>query len=447
VRCKIHYIALDDFWRKEQKLQWLTENPLQRIPFEIIRPDKNNNWINLVDNDFERLLPLCSKDSKSGKNKEVLFELFSTGISTNRDEWIIDFSKENLKNKMNYFADYYNALIGKTDVDFTKGIKWSRNLKQRFSRNLKENFDEKKIKRVNYRPYIPISIYHSKVFIDEHGLTDSFFYDENKAICISGNGASKQFQTLAIDTFSSLDLLEKTQCLPLYRYDKQGNRIDNITDWGFLQFKEHYTKGMRASNRYTEEQLNAMSDDELMDVGLDEGEFYLTKEYIFHYVYAVLHNPAYRKKYELNLKREFPRIPFYDHFHQWAAWGEHLMDLHINYENAEPYPLRVVMATDAKLLPKPKLKADKEAGIIFLDENTELTGIPAEAWNYKLGNRSALEWILDQYKESKPKDPTIASTFNTYRFADYKEQVIDLLKRVCTVSVETMKIVEEMEKV
>jgi predicted helicase len=98
------------------------------------------------------------------------------------------------------------------------------------------------------------------------------------------------------------------------------------------------------------------------------------------------------------------------------------------------------------LPPKPKLKTDKEAGIIFLDENTELTGIPAEVWNYKLGNRSALEWILDQYKESKPKDPTIASTFNTYRFADYKEQVIDLLKRVCTVSVETMKIVEEMEK-
>jgi predicted helicase len=76
---------------------------------------------------------------------------------------------------------------------------------------------------------------------------------------------------------------------------------------------------------------------------------------------------------------------------------------------------------------------------------TELHGIPAEAWNYKLGNRSALEWILDQYKESKPKDHTIAEKFNTYRFSDYKEQVIDLLKRVCMVSVETMKIVAEME--
>ena len=94
--------------------------------------------------------------------------------------------------------------------------------------------------------------------------------------------------------------------------------------------------------------------------------------------------------------------------------------------------------------PKAKLKADKENGTIILDENTTLTGIPKEAWAYQLGNRSALEWILDQYKEKKPKDPTIAEKFNTYKFADYKNQVIDLLKRVCAVSVETMKIIEEM---
>jgi predicted helicase len=96
---------------------------------------------------------------------------------------------------------------------------------------------------------------------------------------------------------------------------------------------------------------------------------------------------------------------------------------------------------------KPKLKADKEAGMIEIDELTFLTGVPKEAWEYKLGNRSALEWILDQYKEKKPTDPTIAEKFNTYSFADYKKQVIDLLKRVCTVSVETIKILKEMENI
>jgi predicted helicase len=119
------------------------------------------------------------------------------------------------------------------------------------------------------------------------------------------------------------------------------------------------------------------------------------------------------------------------------------MELHLNYETVAPWGLtRKELAEKAE--PKAKLKADKEKGIIMLDDNTELHGIPAAAWTYKLGNRSALEWILDQYKEKKPSDPTIAEKFNTYRFADYKEQVIDLLDRVCRVSVETMEVVGEM---
>ena len=65
------------------------------------------------------------------------------------------------------------------------------------------------------------------------------------------------------------------------------------------------------------------------------------KENIFYYVYAVLHNPAYRQKYELNLKRDFPRIPFYDNFEQWVASGKKLMELHLNYETVTPYPLTI----------------------------------------------------------------------------------------------------------
>ena len=90
------------------------------------------------------------------------------------------------------------------------------------------------------------------------------------------------------------------------------------------------------------------------------------------------------------------------------------------------------------------LRADKSGGTITLDERTTLAGIPAQAWEYRLGNRSALEWVLDQYKERKPRDPTIREKFNTYRFSDHKERVIDLLRRVCTVSVATMEIVDSM---
>ena len=175
----------------------------------------------------------------------------------------------------------------------------------------------------------------------------------------------------------------------------------------------------------------------------------ITRQAIFHYVYAVLHDPLYREKYAQNLKREFPRIPFYADFWQWAAWGEQLMALHLGYETIEPWPLIRTDIPDEKArkngaTPKAMLKADRDTGRIAPDSETTLAGVPPEAWTYKLGNRSALEWILDQYKEKKPKDPTIRAKFNRYRFADHKHTVIDLLARVTRVSVETQAIVEAM---
>lgn len=127
--------------------------------------------------------------------------------------------------------------------------------------------------------------------------------------------------------------------------------------------------------------------------------------------------------------------------------GKKLIDLHINYETIKPFPLtRIDLPTpDNSSTPKPKLKADKTKDKILIDTITTLEKIPKIAWEYRLGNRSALEWVLDQYKEKKPRDKTIAEKFNTYHFADYKETVIDLLQKVCTVSVETMKIIQNME--
>ena len=216
-------------------------------------------------------------------------------------------------------------------------------------------------------------------------------------------------------------------CFPFKRLDDSGQLLDNVNDWALEQFKTHYQPGRSKHSRP------------------------IAKEAIFHYVYAVLHDPVYREKYAQNLKREFPRIPFYADFWQWADWGKELMDLHIGYEQIEPFKLKRVDLVDEKsrkagVAPKAMLKADKETGSIVLDSETTLSGIPREAWTYTLGNRSALEWILDQYKEKKPKDPTIREKFDTYRFADYKEQVIDLLMRVSTVSVRTVAIVGAMKK-
>jgi predicted helicase len=275
-----------------------------------------------------------------------------------------------------------------------------------------------------------MQLYYDKVIVHRtYQQTEIFPINEvtdNLIICFSGTSSSKPFQCLATNNVPSLDYLEKTQCLPLYRYDDRGNRVDNITDWVLAQFRAQYAASQTSEVLETSEVL--------------------TKRDIFHYVYAVLHHPAYREKYRLNLKREFPRIPFYDDFWQWAEWGQQLMALHLHYETIEPFPLaRHENDPDTiRKAYKAKLKADKKAGIIELDTLTSLSGIPPQAWQYKLGNRSALEWILDRYKERKPRDPTIRAKFNTYRFIDYKEQVVDLLGRVTAVSVETMKIIGQM---
>ena len=143
------------------------------------------------------------------------------------------------------------------------------------------------------------------------------------------------------------------------------------------------------------------------------------------------------------LIRVFLRLPLYQEFYQWAEMGQKLLDLHIGFESAEPYPLE--RHDREGIDPKRAiLRADKSRGTITLDERTTLAGIPERAWEYRLGSRSALEWVLDQYKERKPRDPTIREKFNTYRFSDHKERVIDLLRKVCTVSVATMEIVDGM---
>ncbi|MGN6603346.1 MAG: type ISP restriction/modification enzyme [Ginsengibacter sp.] len=420
--CKIDYVAMDDFWRKEEKLAWFAEHDMQGINFENITPDKNNNWIN--NDEFNELIPLADKAVKAGQSQEAIFKLFCWGNSSNRDEWVYDFNYDTLEKKMLYFSETFNSLLKKREQNLGNTIKWSSDLKSKLSNSKGFTYESNKSIIAFWRPFTKKYFYSEKIINDR--LTDNHYQifgselDKGNSVLMITNHPQTDFLIHSVNRIADAGYGSRgTQMFALYRYDSNGNRIENITYWALELFQSNYGRA-------------------------DSNSQAIAKEDIFHYVYAVLHNPAYRKKYEMNLKREFPRIPLYENFWQWAKWGEQLINLHINYESVQAYPL-VQKEIANKEHPKAKLKALKEDGIIVLDENSELHSIPSIAWEYKLGNRSALEWILDQYKEKKPKDPTIAEKFNTYQFADYKDHVIDLLKRVCTVSVETMKVVGEME--
>lgn len=418
-KSRINYIHPCDIRAtRDEKIDFINNHSFKNINFDLINPDKNNNWINLTDNDWDIMIPVIDKI-------DSIFHFSSLGVSTNRDEWVFDFDKNNLEIKMKYFIEIFNNCVNNNTINLNNinekvdySIKWSDSLKSKLLKRTKLIYNDKSILNYNYRPFIKKFYFSSKEFSDR--LTENHFIihgkelmQHNKTIVINQNGKDVKF--FSSNILFDLHYLGDSQYLPLIRYTESGDRIYNITDWGLQQFHSNYN------------------------------DTKMVKEDIFHYVYGVLHNPEYRKKYELNLKREFPRIPFYDDFWKWAKWGEKLMDLHINFETVEPYPLTINTIELDREVYKPKLKANKEEGKIELDNQTTISGIPKEAWDYKLGNRSGLEWILDQYKEKKPKDPTIAKMFNTYKFIDYKDKVIDLIMRVTTVSAETMKIIREME--
>ena len=464
---RIYYNRRPELETAEEKLSFLANHPMRHLAFEQVQPDKNHNWVNLTDNDFDTLLPLASKDTKAAKTagkERAIFKLYSLGAVTNRDEWVYDYDQIVLRRKVSFLIEAYNADLKRLDSQLQNealddmlnySIKWTRAVKAQLRRRQKLQFDSAKIRRGLYRPFVSSNIYFDKS-VNEFQYQTPFIWpnpnSNNPAICFT-TGGRLPFSAFITDIVPCLTVLslDANQCLGLYRYDEAGNRADNITDWALKQFQQHYESsvvpaqaGIQPIKKAPKGQKAKSLDSRL------HGNDGINKQAIFHYCYAVLHDPLYREKYALNLKREFPRIPFYADFWQWAAWGEALMALHIGYESVAPFALKRSDIPDEKaraagLQAKAILRADKEAGSITLDSETTLRGIPPAAWKYKLGNRCALEWILDQYKEKKPKDPTIREKFDTYRFADYKEKVIDLLMRVTTVSVETERITEAMK--
>ena len=192
-----------------------------------------------------------------------------------------------------------------------------------------------------YRPFVKANLYFDKNLNEmQYQLGSVFLGEPNPTITFLCVDSSNPLAALAVNQHFDYCLLKMgnggTQSLPRWRYDDEGKRQDNITDWSLEQFLVHYdvNKNFKRS---------------------------ITKEAIFHYVYGVLHDPEYREKYALNLRRAFPRIPLYADFWRWAEWGEELMALHIGYEKVEPWRLERIDTPDnksrkAELAPKPNFE-------------------------------------------------------------------------------------------
>ncbi len=458
---RVFYARRPELETAEDKLAFLGSAALSRLAMDELRPDAKQNWLNLTSNDFDGLMPVASKGVKSStraSQDKAVFKLFTLGVVTNRDEWVYGESAMQVEAQVRHLIDVYNgerATSAKRNAPSDAAIKWTRAVKRDLQNNLPYRYAEGAVVAASYRPFVCRWLYYSRKLNEMVYRTPEIFGDGSvtaRCIVVSDPTAQKPWMVMAVDRLPDLHFVGAaagTLCFAATVIDASGTRIDNITDWSLAEFKKHYQppSGARPSPQPSPRGRGSKTPARA-----------ITKEAIFHYVYAVLHDPQYREKYAQNLKREFPRIPLYGRsdesseatFWQWAAWGEALMSLHIGYEQAAPFALVRIDVPDEKVRasgqsPKCILKSDKDAGRITLDSETTLTGVPHEAWSYLLGNRCAIDWVLDQYKEKKPKDPTIREKFDTYRFKDHKEKVIDLLMRVTTVSVETARIVAAMK--
>ena len=163
---------------------------------------------------------------------------------------------------------------------------------------------------------------------------------------------------------------------------------------------------------------------------------------IFYYVYGILHHPAYRTKFADNLKRELPRVPLAPDFKAFAKAGKKLAELHLGYEQLEPWPLKWIEAEGVPLsyhIEKMRLSKDKTQ--LKINDSLTLAKIPPEVFDYRLGNRSALDWVIDQYQISTDKRSGITSDPNN---PDDEEYIVRLVGQVVRVSIETVKIVDSL---
>ena len=249
-KCGIHYAKREDAEIAADKLAYLGKTHLDDLEFEHIAPDKRNNWLNQSNPEFERLMPLADRQTKFAKSvsdEQAVFNLFSNGVKTNRDEWVFDFDVHNLRNKMLFFADIYNLLLDDDENSYPPDIKWSRDLRNEFRRGRRIVYSEANRVQSLRRPFVVKN--HFADFTMNDVLTRNHYEmfgadlkQPNKVICFRGLGNTKPFAVLATDRLVEHQLLTNMQCLPLYRYTEDGERVSNITEWGLGRINAHYRR-------------------------------------------------------------------------------------------------------------------------------------------------------------------------------------------------------------
>ncbi|WVZ41547.1 type ISP restriction/modification enzyme [Ligilactobacillus saerimneri] len=425
---EIHYHDIGDYLSQKDKLKIISDfSSIKNIDWTEITPDENNDWINQRDPAYQRYYSIAN--AKNG-----VFSCGAIGVGTGRDSWVINFSnKALLENVSKMIANYNlerervnNSLDGqRTVAALNKNanyIKWTSELEKKAINNVPIEFYNDKIVETLYRPFAKKYMYYDRELIHRPGKFYKQWGESNLAIITTGRGAGRNFSVLITGLIPNAHTLDTGQSFMRY---------DNSVDEGLL-----------ISNNSN---LNVNFAQKL-GVSLDD---------TFAYVYGLLNSREYQEKYANDLKKDLARIPIVKEKEKYVEIGKKLMDLHLNYEEVPMYEeISIESKTDpsyqvkkmkfAKVRNSETGKLEKDRSTIIFNTDLTIKNIPEKAYEYVVNGRSAIEWIMDQYRVKTDKKSGITDDPND--FSDDPKYIFNLLLRIINVSVQTVDLVNSLPK-
>lgn len=410
---EIHYHDIGDYLNREQKLDILkSTQSINGIEWNKIEPDKNNDWINQRDKNYENYRALADEENSYFGIKDI-------GIVTNRDAWVSNFSKIDVAKNVRRMIDNYNAEVDKLEkvseaIDIKNlssfvtndesKISWAASLKMAAVRHEKMTYDSENILLSMYRPFTKKYLYRARILNERPRKSFQTFPNtdsHNLSINVSGAGFKGNFSTLITKEVTFMDMINKSRNLPKYIYEQDGlfeGKLDNVS--------------------------NDMD---------------------FYYIYGILHSEEYRIKYDNDLQKALPRIPEVKDKEKYVEVGKKLADLHLNYEDVPAYEgVNIVFKSDNPSFKVEKMKHPRRGQLdtIIFNEDIVITDIPERAYEYVVNGKPAIEWIIDQYQVKKDKKSGIVDDPN--EFSDNPKYIFNLLLSIINVSMQTMDLVESL---
>ena len=452
LKASIQYHDIGDYLSRDEKLAIVKQSHSMcdaQLRLTNLKPNEHGDWISQRNDLFDTFIPVAPS-KKGDANSKSFFSINGPGISSGRDFWVYNFSKavveKSVKQTIKIFneqkVDYLvakkrNANIKSEDFITTDAsrISWTVNLKNDLEKGTIIKYQNEKLFEGIYRPFTKQILYYDKSLIERPGLNRIFFPDpnaENIVILFSGVGSSKGFSTLVSNKLSSYDLLEKTQCLPLYYYEERQKESRGLFDEG-------------GDSEYV--QRDGVTDFILGRAQKMYGKN-LSKEDIFYYVYGLLHSLDYRTMFSNDLKKMLPRLPLVEdvrEFWKFSKAGRKLADMHVNYETISAFEGVIVKGAESKFYKVEKMrfpKKDRKDTIIFNSKIT-IENIPQSAYEYVINGKSAIEWVMERYQIAVDQDSGIRNDPNAWAL-ETPRYILNLLLSIIQLSVETVKTITSL---